>query len=161
MERVTKMAFKISQFLDHMAGWAIAATMLLVVGNVILRLFGYPLGGTYEWVGFLTAVAVGLSLAYCAALGGHVAVTLFVEKLPTKAQAAIDVLTASIVLLFLAMTSWELAAYGTSVAASGEVASTTKVPIYPFIYLIALGFLVFGLVLLSVVIESIRKVARK
>ncbi|MCL4441529.1 MAG: TRAP transporter small permease subunit, partial [Firmicutes bacterium] len=82
-------------------------------------------------------------------------------KLPTKAQAAIDVLTASIVLLFLAMTSWELAAYGTSVAASGEVASTTKVPIYPFIYLIALGFLVFGLVLLSVVIESIRKVARK
>lgn len=161
MERVTNMTFKISRFLDRVAGWAIAAAMILVVGNVILRQFGYPLGGTYEWVGFLTALAIGLSLAYCAALGGHVAVTMFVDKLPAKVQSSIDVLTASIVLLFLAMTSWELATYAVEVAASGEVASTTKVPIYPFIYLITLGFLMYGLVQLSVVIESMRKVARK
>lgn len=161
MKSLTNFTFRLSQLLDRIAGWAIAATMILVVGNVILRMFGYPLGGTYEWVGFLTAVAIGLSIAYCAAQGGHVAVTLFLEKLPAKMQAAMDICTASIVFLFLSMATVEIAAYATSVAASGEVASTTKVPIYPFIYLISLGFLVFSLVVLNVIIESIGKVARK
>lgn len=161
MEPVTKLAFKLSQILDRAAGWAVVATMVLVVGNVVLRLFGQPLGGTYEWVGFLTAVAVGLSLAYCAAQGGHIAVTLFLDRLPPKVQAVADIVTGFIVLLFLLMATWEIAAYATSMAISGEVASTTKAPIYPFVYLIAFGFLGFCLVIVGVITESLRKVARK
>lgn len=160
MQPVTKIAFKVSKFLDGVARCAIVVTMLVVVGNVVLRLFGSPMGGTYEWAGFLTALAIGLSLAYCGAQGGHVAITLFVDRFPPKAQAVIDIITGFIVLLFLALASWEIAAYATGMAISGEVASTTKIPIYPFIYIIALGFAGFCLVMVSVIIESIRKVAR-
>lgn len=161
MQPITNFAFKVSQFLDRIAGWAIVATMVAVVGNVVLRIFGHPLGGTYEWVGFLTALAIGLSLAYCAAHGGHVAITLFMDKLPPKVQAFADIATGVIVLLFLLLASKEIAAYATSMVVSGEVSATTKVPIYPFIYLIAFGFLTFALVMLSVILESIGKVAKK
>ncbi len=161
MEPVTKLAFRLSQILDRAAGWAVVSTMVLVVANVILRLFGHPLGGTYEWAGFLTALAVGLSLAYCAAQGGHIAVTLFLDGLPPKAQAVADIVTGIIVLLFMFMATWEIAAYATGMAVSGEVASTTKVPVYPFVYIIAFGFLGFCLVMAGVITESIRKVARK
>lgn len=161
MKPVTRFAFKASQLLDRIAGWAIVATMALVVGNVILRLFGSPVGGTYEWVGFLTALAIGLSLAYCAAQGGHVAITLFVDRLPPRVQAAIDSVTSLVVLFFLVLATWEIAAYATGMAASGEVAATTKVPVYPFVYVVAVGFLAFCLVMLGVAAESIRKVARK
>ncbi|MCL6478629.1 MAG: TRAP transporter small permease [Peptococcaceae bacterium] len=161
MNPVANFTFKFSRFLDRIAGWAIVATMVAVVGNVVLRVFGHPLGGTYEWVGFLTALAVGLSLAYCAAMGGHVAITFFMDKLTPKAQAYVDIATGVIVLLFLLLATREITAYATSMVVSGEVAATTKVPIYPFIYLIAFGFVAYVLVMLNVILESIGKVAKK
>lgn len=161
MKGITRLAFGVSRVLDQVAGWAVVATMVLVVGNVLLRLFGHPMGGTYEWVGFLTALAIGLSLAYCGAQGGHVAITMLVDKLPPRVQDSIDMITGTLVLLFLVLTSWEIAAYATTMAASGEVAATTKVPVYPFIYIISIGFLGFCLVMAGVVVESVRKVAGK
>lgn len=161
MNRLTRLSLRVSRVLDQVAGWAVVATMVLVVGNVLLRLLGRPMGGTYEWVGFLTALAIGLSLAYCGAQGGHVAITMLVDKLPPKVQDSIDMITGTVVLLFLAMTSWEIAAYATTMYVSGEVAATTKAPIYPFIYIISIGFLGFCLVMAGVVAESVRKVAGK
>jgi hypothetical protein len=44
---------------------------------------------------------------------------------------------------------------------SGLVSPTTQIPTYPFVYLIALGLLVYSLVLLVRTIESIIKAANK
>lgn len=152
---------RLSQYLDWAAGWALVATMLLVVGNILLRLFGRPIEGTYEWVGFLTATAIGLALAYCAVQQGHIAVTFLVDKLPPRLQAVIDLITGLLAVAFLVLAFWESVVYGTSMAISGEVALTTQTPFYPFIYLIALGLLVLALVLLVGLLEPLKKVVGK
>ncbi len=152
---------RLSQGLDRIAGWALAATMVLVVGNIILRLFGYPIAGTYEWVGFLATMTIGLALAYCAVLNGHIAITFFIERLPSGTRAVIELITGVIVFCFLALVSWQMGSYARSMVISGEVALTTRVPFYPFIYLLALGFLVFCLVILVQLGETGRKVVRK
>lgn len=152
---------RLSQYLDWAAGWALVATMLLVVGNILLRLFGRPIEGTYEWVGFLTATAIGLALAYCAVQQGHIAVTFLVDKLPPRLQAVIDLITGLLAVAFLVLAFLESVVYGTSMAISGEVALTTQIPFYPFIYLIALGLLVFALVVLVGLLEPFKKVVGK
>jgi TRAP-type C4-dicarboxylate transport system permease small subunit len=161
MRQVQKFASRLSEYLDWLAGWVLMGSMLLVVCNILLRLFDRPIEGTYEWVGFLTAAAIGLALAYCTVEEGHIAVTFFVDKLAPGCQAAIDFVVKLLSVAFLVLAFWESLLYGASMKASGEVALTTKVPFYPFIYLIALGLLVMALVILSEILKTRRKVVRK
>lgn len=156
-----KFASRLSEYLDWLAGWVLMGSMLLVVCNILLRLFDRPIEGTYEWVGFLSAAAIGLALAYCAVQEGHIAVTFFVDKLAPGRQATIDFVVKLLSVAFLVLAFWESLLYGASMKASGEVALTTKVPFYPFIYLIALGLLVMALVILSEILKTRRKVVRK
>ncbi len=150
-------SLRIVQIINWLAGRAVALTMGLVVINIVLRVFGMPIGGTYEWVGFLTALAIGLSLAHCESQDGHVAVTIFMEKLPPKFQHITDIFTKIIVLVFLIITFRETISYANSTIVAGEIAQTTKVPIYPFIYILAFGFIAFALIIITKMLETIRK----
>lgn len=160
-ELMARFVTKLSQILDRIAGWVLVATMVLVVGNIILRLFKRPIEGTYEWVGFLTTLVTGLAVAYCAVHNGHIAITFLTERLSSRTQAVIDFVIGLISLGFLILVSWQLAGYATTMIGSGEVALTTRVPFYPFIYLAAFGFLIYCLVVLVNLGEAVRKVVRK
>jgi TRAP-type C4-dicarboxylate transport system permease small subunit len=135
--------------------------MLLVVGNIISRVFGYPIRGTFELVEFLTALAVGLSLAYCAAQGGHVAATFLIDKLNEKAQIIVNILIEMVVLAFLALAFWRINVYATTLRLTGQVSQTTEIAYYPIVHLIAIGFLAYFLVTMGSLIDNVRKVVRE
>ncbi|MDD4358053.1 MAG: TRAP transporter small permease, partial [Smithellaceae bacterium] len=52
---------------------AVIAMMLLSVTDVVLRMFGKPIPGTYEQVGFLGAIVVSFALAFTSMEKGHIA----------------------------------------------------------------------------------------
>ena len=152
----------ISKLLDRIAGFAIALTMTMVVANVLMRvLFKKPILGALEYAGFFTAVAIGFSLAFCAASNGHIAVDLFLDRLKPQLRKYIDSLMHLIATVFLGAFSWGLILSGKSSAVSGSVSLTTKTPIYPFIYLVAIGFFVFALVQLVKLVDSLGEVVNK
>lgn len=151
-------SLKIVRAINWMAGRIVTLTMALIVLNIILRVFSMPIGGTYEWVGFLTALAISLSLAHCELHEGHVAVTIFMDKLPLKFQQVIDLATKFVILIFLVITVFETISYANSTIVAGDIAQTTKVPIYPFIYIIAFSFVTFALITIVKLIDTIRKV---
>lgn len=154
---VSRFAGRFSHFLDHIARWTVVALMVLVVGNVILRLFGSPIQGTIEWAEFLAAMAIGLSLGYCGAQGGHIALELFVEKLSTKGQALLQVVIDFLVVAFVSIAFWRIMLYANDLKLSGQVSMTTKTPYYLFIYVIGIGFLAYGLVVLGSMLDNLRK----
>jgi TRAP-type C4-dicarboxylate transport system permease small subunit len=137
---------KLTHAFDWVSGWVVLASMLLVAGNVLLRLFGHPIGGTYEWTGFLTALAIGLALAHCAVQGGHTIINLFVDLLPPRVQQAVRMLARILTAAFLTLAAWRLAVYGNSTWQSGEVAPTTKVPFYPIIFIVAASVFLYAVV---------------
>lgn len=148
----------ISKFLDKIAGWTMVATMILIVGNILLRsIIKQPILGTYEYAGFLTALIIGLSLAYCAVQNGHIAVTFIAEKFPPIIQFVIDAAMNIISFIFLSLASWHTGKYAYSMILSGEVSPTTKTPFYPFIYLVTFGLSMLSLVVLFKLIEFIRR----
>lgn len=148
---------KLSRYSDYLARWSIAAIMAMVMVNVILRLAGYPLKGTLEFVQIFSALAIGLSLANCAVHGGHIAVTLLVDKFPPKVQVAVDFLMELIAFVFLMVGAWQLYLQAAGSMQSGEVGMTTGMPFYPFIGLIAIGFLLFALVVLKKMVAAFSK----
>ena len=127
-----------SKLLDKLAGFCMVLLMLLVVSNVVLRaVFKSPILGTYEYVGFLTAVMIGLALAYCAVQNGHIAIGLMVDRLCCRTQAGVDIMVNATALGFWGLAAWYIARYAGSMTASGVVSPTTQTPFYPFVYLVA------------------------
>lgn len=149
----------LSRFLDKIAGFCMVTVMVLVVSNILLRaVFHHPILGTYEYVVFLTAAMIGLSLAYCAVQNAHIAVSFVVDRFPLRLQAVVDVVMNVVNLLFWALCAWQVAKYARTLAASGVVSPTSQIPFYPFIYLVAFGLSVLCLVILLKVIESVKQV---
>jgi TRAP-type C4-dicarboxylate transport system permease small subunit len=135
------------------------ATMVLIVVNIILRaVFNKPIIGTIDYVMFLTALMIGLSLAFCAVQKAHIAVDFLMERLPLKLQAVIDMVMGILSLVFWSLCTWQTTVYANKMAVAGVVSSTTQTPVYPFIYMIAFGLLALTLVLLSNTVENCLKV---
>ncbi|MEW5954262.1 MAG: TRAP transporter small permease [Bacillota bacterium] len=162
MRMFSGLVTEFSKVLDKLAGFCLVLLMALVVSNVVLRtVFKSPILGTYEYVSFLTAVVIGLALAYCAVQNGHIAIGLVADRLRCRTRAVVDTLVNAAALVFWGLTAWYIAGYAGAMTASGVVSPTTQTPFYPFVYLVAFGLLALCLVLLVRLAESVKKAAVK
>jgi TRAP-type C4-dicarboxylate transport system permease small subunit len=157
MVRLERAVTVTSRWFNYAACLAVCVMMLLSCADVALRLFGAPIPGAYEMVGFLGAVIVSFALAYTSLQRGHVAVEVIFEKLPAKVQYFVESAGNLTGVALFAMIAWQSLAYGTDLRHSGEVSLTLQMPIYPFVYGIALGSGMLALVLLIDFIRSMRR----
>jgi len=156
MQHFEAVIVKISRLMDLLAGVILAATASLVVANILGRaLFNRPILGTYELVGFLTAAVVGLALARCALENSHIAISFLTDKLPPSWQRFTEFAVDLPATVFLFFAAYNIFAYGSRLAASGVVSSTIRLPFYPFIYLVAAGFLMLAMTVLLSLIKQI------
>lgn len=136
---------------------AVVVMMFLSTADVVLRLFGKPIPGTYELIGFLGTVVVSFALAFTSMEKGHIAVEIIVEKLPQRAQLAIEAFCNLIGALLFAAVAWQAVVYGLDIKASGEVSLTLQMPPYPFIFGIAVGCALLAVLLAADFIKSLRR----
>ena len=136
---------------------AVIAMMLLSVTDVVLRIFGKPVPGTYELVGFLGTIVVSFALAFTSMEKGHIAVELLVQRLPQRAQLAIESFANFIGALLFGVIAYQAVLYALDLKKSGEVSSTLQMPAYPFIYGIAAGCALLCLLLITDCIKSFRR----
>jgi TRAP-type C4-dicarboxylate transport system permease small subunit len=90
MFRPTKYLIVAGKDFNILACVVVIAMMLLSAADVILRLFGKPIPGTYEWVGFLGTFIVSFVLAFTSMGKGHIAVEILVGRLPQRLQLDIE-----------------------------------------------------------------------
>ncbi len=160
MKQFTGLVTGFSRVLDRIAGLCLVSVMVLIVTNILFRVFlKRPILGTYEFAGFLTATVIGLALAYCAVQNGHIAVTFVMDRLSSRVQAFVDAAMNLCAFLFWVLAAWHIGKYANSMVTNGVVSPTTQTPFYHFIYLISLGLLALCLVLMVRTIESVKKVA--
>ncbi len=159
MKQLNDVVKRVSSSMDKLAGLCIFAVMLLIVANIILRtVFNQPILGTYELVGFLTAMGVALALAHCAFQEGHIAVGIIMERFPQKIRALMAVLVNFTSLILWAAAVWSLGKFGHAMKMKGLVSPSAEIPVYPFIYLVAFGLMGLCLVLVLKLLVSCREV---
>lgn len=147
-----------SQKLDIVAGVALVAMMTLVFGNVVCRAVWQPIMGTYEVTAFLAAMTISFALANCAVNKGHIALTLFVDRLAPRLRAFFDILVSLLGLLLFLLLAWEVTKYAFHMKSTGEVSLTMEIPFYPFIYGVAFGLLMLAMVSLVGFLKSLRRI---
>jgi TRAP-type C4-dicarboxylate transport system permease small subunit len=136
---------------------AIVAMMLLSTTDVVLRLFGKPIPGTYELVGFLGTLVVSFALAFTSMEKGHIAVEILIEKLPQRMQLAVESLGNLVGMLLFGLITYQAFFYALDIRKSGEVSLTLQMPVYPFIFGIAIGCGLLCLLLISEFIKSLQR----
>jgi TRAP-type C4-dicarboxylate transport system permease small subunit len=144
---------KLCKGLNVIAGIALTFIMLLTVADVGLRLFGRPIVGTFELVGFGGAVAIGFGIPITSWMRGHIFVDFFVGKFPKGAAAAMNIFTRLLGIGIFLLTGWNLFLLAGELLSSGEVSLTRHIPFYPIAYGLAVCCLLQCLVLITDIIK--------
>ena len=158
MASFEKTVYRFSRTLNILSSIALVLMMGLVFVNVALRAVWTPILGTYEFTGFLASIMITFALAHCASVKGHIAITLFADRLPPRVQAVLDSVVAILGTALYAVISWQCVRYAINMYNSGEVSPATATPFYPFIIAVAFGLFMFALTLLNDVFTSIGKI---
>ncbi|MHB1454537.1 MAG: TRAP transporter small permease [Saccharofermentanales bacterium] len=161
MKSIEKFLDSTVKVLNEAAGWILFGCMGLVVVNVLLRtILGRPILGAYEWVGILTSLSIGLGLAYCAKVDGHIMIDFIVEKFSPKVQKVVAAITGVIVIAFMVTVCSAIFSFAWKLASSGEVSPTTKIPFYIFVFIIGFCFIFLTAVLVRNLIRSVGRSAK-
>jgi TRAP-type C4-dicarboxylate transport system permease small subunit len=150
----------LSKFCNRIAQLAVVAMMLLVVGNILLRVVWKPILGTYDFVSFIAAILIAFAIAYCAVLRGHIQVELVVARFPQRVQAIIGSITGILSLGIFALITWQCVVLGNNMWRLGQVSATVHLPFYPYIYGTSFGCALLCVVILVDLIKSLRKAVK-
>lgn len=149
----------LSTWFEHVAiiafiGGMLVGTLVDVVGA---KAFHWPLPGGLEVVYFSQLIAISAALAYSQIDGRQIRVELFIDRLPLKARAFFHGLAALLSLGLFIILIWKAYEYAQSLRAINEVTAAAKVPLYPFVFWLALSFIPLGLVLVAELFKAIRE----
>ncbi|MBW2561749.1 MAG: TRAP transporter small permease [Deltaproteobacteria bacterium] len=150
----------LSSGLNWLAGGAILTMMLLTCADVVLRFFRHPIPGTYEIVGLMGTVAASFALAYTTVKKGHIAVEFLTRRMPEKVQSIIAAASELVSTLLFGMITWQSTVYALDLRRTGEVSLTVEMPVYPFVFSIAIGSCLVCLVLATDLYKSVRGITQ-
>ena len=151
----------VSKASEWLARGAVLAIVALTCLNVVLRLFGLPIQGTFEMVMLLGAMAVSFALPSCTLQKGHTSVELVVDRLPERIRAIIDSFTGTLSICLFSLVCWQFGVYATKIWKADEITNTARLPLFPFLYIAFISFLVLCLVLAIQLVKSLKRSVKK
>jgi TRAP-type C4-dicarboxylate transport system permease small subunit len=149
----------VNQALAWFAGLLLLAMMLFTVSDVVLRTLGRPVAGSFEVIGWLSAVAMGLAMGYVQLHRGHVRMTLLADRMSRRSQAVVDAVIHLFGLALFVAVGWYVARYGLVLQAAGSLSETLNARVHPWVFVVAAGFAGLALALLLDTLRAILRIA--
>ena len=132
--------YPMAKFMSRMASVVLFLMMLLTITDVFLRkVFNQSILGTVEVSEFMLVVLIFFSLAHTEVLDGHVKVDLIMSRFGRRTQGVVDMIIQFACFILSGLITWSTAVYSEKMRASGEVSQDLWLPIYPFVYIVAVG----------------------
>jgi TRAP-type C4-dicarboxylate transport system permease small subunit len=134
--------------LGTLGGLAIAAMMLLILAEVLSRLFlDRSIEGTIEIVGIFLSLAVFLGFAPCEQTNHHVRVELLRMRIGYRKRFFLDLSSYILALLIVGVMVWRvgLDAYSSFMIREVLPGADFQTPVYPAKISAFIGFLAFGI----------------
>jgi len=149
----------LSRIMNYMAMGVLVLMMLLTVSDVLMRfLFRNPIMGSTELIEVMMAVVVFLALAWGAVTREHLKVDLLISHLSPRVQAIVDSITMFMGLGMVAIITWRSFLDSMDVQTSSAL---LKFPMYPFHWIMTLGFAVLCLAMVPLFIRSVVEAVKR
>ncbi len=158
MGRLDRFSSILNRGLAVVAGSSMVAMVMVTVGEMVLRMFGKPMAGTVETIGWLAAVTTAFALGYTQVHQGHVSIDLFTSRLGLRSQMVVGMLVNLVSAALFVIVTWNVFRYAGVLRETGSLSETMKVIVYPWVYLVSLGCAGLTLALLVDFLKSCRQV---
>jgi len=155
--RLEQASLWINRALSAAAGVALAGMMLFTAFDVLMRALDRPVAGSVEVIGWLSAAAMALALGDVQVHRGHVAVTLVSERLRGRKAALLETANSLVALLLFGTAAVVILRYGATLHRTGSLSETLQVVVYPWVYVVALGFAGLTLALAVDLLRSLQR----
>jgi len=157
MDLLDKLSRLLSYALLWLAGLMLAAMTVITCLNVFLRMFGYPLNGTFELMGLFGAIVTAFALGYSQMTKKHIAIDIVVGRFGNRTKKMLNFINYLLSAIFFSIAAYHIASWAGILMKTGEVTETLRIIFYPFAYGVALGCAVFALVFLNESLKSVLK----
>ena len=144
---VEKGIYRITRIANYAGVVFLVGMMAFMTADIILRnLADIVMWGVFEIVEIMCGIFVSFALAYCASRRGHIRITLLLSQFPRMVQRVINSITAIISIVVVALLAWQAWEQGFDIERSGAATHSWFIPIYPFYFVLFVGFVLFALV---------------
>ena len=165
LERVANRIKGIVVLISRMASYIGAAALVLMVLLTVAEVFSRralnsPIAGALELTSLGLVIFVFLTLAYCASRGGHVVMDILVTRFPKRVQAVINTVVLFLTTGILGVASWQLWLQALRLQRAGQTSGLLEIPVFPFLYIAALGGILLTLVYLIYLLYSLEEMRK-
>lgn len=157
LRAITTSIHLLSTKLNGVSAAALIFIMLLTCADVVMRFFGSPIPGTYELVGYFGSVIISFGMARTSIERGHIAVNLFVDRLPPRAQNLIEGVGNIVAAALFGVLAWQCQVYARDLWETGDISLTLGMPTWPFVLGLAAGS---GMLSLVLFLDALRQLKR-
>jgi TRAP-type C4-dicarboxylate transport system permease small subunit len=148
---------RLSSWMNTFGGIVLFVMMMLTVMDVILRLFGKPITGTYELVAMAGAVVVAFAIPQTSWDNAHIYVDFLLENRSPAVKKTVQSATKLLGVILFALLAWYLFAKANHLFRSGDVSLTLHIPYYPVAYSLAFCSIVQSVVLVLQIVTLFQK----
>jgi len=135
--------------------------MLIVMTNIVTRVFGKAILGTYEAVELLIVVMVIFSIGYSAIQKDHVVVSVIISQLSKSVQRILYIFTTFLSLGIWGLIAWYSYKFARDMQLVNERTAIMEWPVYHFRYIFAFGTIILCLVLFLDIFKALRESIKK
>ena len=139
--------YRVTLFMNAIAGVALTFIILLTVCDVVLRALGRPIIGAYEVVAMAGGIVIGFVTPLTSWVRGHIFMDFVLDKLSLRAKTAFEIATRCVGVALFLMISWNVFKIGFNLYSVDEVTPTLELPLYPIAYGVGFCFFVLSVVL--------------
>ncbi len=148
---------RLTGYMSVAAGIILIFMACLTFADIVMRIFGRPIPGVYEVVGFLGVAVAAFVLPRSSLERAHVGVDFVYEKLSPRPKMFLKVFTRILVAVFFFVASWYFVEMAQSFIVTRSVTMTLKLPFYPVVYVLVFSFLVQGVVSIYQIVQKERE----
>jgi TRAP-type transport system small permease protein len=157
-DRFDRILWRVSQWMAGVGAVMYGVMMIVSVVDVGGRyFFKHPLLGATELVGLMLVIGGTWGMAYCQVLKMHIRIDILYNKFPRLAQSIAWAISCLVCLTTAALIAWQafFKAGEYYITELGTRTDILGIPLWPFIFLMAVGFSWLGFVFLAEFIKTI------
>lgn len=156
-----KIVGRLSRYLNYLATGALMAMVLLLSINIIIRIFYKSLTGVYELVGLMTAILVSFAVAHTQAKKRHIWIPIVYSRLRHRVQVVLSCISYFLSIGVAWVITWQSVLLANTMRRQGEISGVLPIPTFIFVFGLAFGFAILGLVFLIDFINLLTGKVRK
>jgi TRAP-type C4-dicarboxylate transport system permease small subunit len=151
---ITSISDRVSGWMEVLAGLLLVLMMVVTGCDIVGRIFGSPIPGTYEMVSFAGGLVIGLALPVTSRERAHVIVDIVISRVSPLTGALLHVMTRLMVIALFLLLGYAFFRMGIDFRAYGQVTPVLGFPYYPVAYILSGACFMESLVLVVDLIKG-------